>query len=127
MGAIACFSHFVPPFFLPLYSNSTGLSNANSALILEAWNISSAVGYIAMGLGADTILGPINSLLLSLIVFGLSVMVLWPLLSSLALLLAFSILNGVGSGGFFSLMPVVARRVFGSALAGNALSMLVTA
>ena len=80
-----------------------------------------------MGLGADNLLGPINSLLLSLLITGLSTLVLWPVSSSMGTVILFSILNGAGSGGFFSLTPVVAGQIFGSRLVANALSMLVTA
>ena len=53
-------------------------------------------------------------------------MALWPVSTTLAPLVVFSILNGVAAGGFFSLMPTVAGQVFGSARVSVALSMLVT-
>ncbi|KAH6880834.1 putative monocarboxylate transporter [Thelonectria olida] len=126
MGAIATFPLFVPPFLLPLYVSSIGLSGQTGAAILASWNIASAVGRIGMGFGADAFLGPVNSMFLSLTVIGLSALALWPFASSLGLLVFFSILNGMGSGGFFSLMPVVVGAVFGDGQLANIMSMLST-
>ena len=126
MGAIATFPLFVPPFLLPLYVTSVGLSRQFGAGILAAWNIASAVGRIGMGFGADAFLGPVNSMLVSLAVIGISAISLWPFASSPGLLIFFAILNGIGSGGFFSLMPVVVGAVFGDTHLANIMSMLVT-
>jgi predicted MFS family arabinose efflux permease len=52
--------------------------------------------------------------------------VLWPYSTTLAPLVAFSIINGAASGGFFSLMPTVAGQIFGSARVALALGMLVS-
>ncbi|KAI9147238.1 monocarboxylate transporter [Paramyrothecium foliicola] len=126
MGAIATFPLFVPPFLLPLYATSVGLSSQKAAGLLAAWNLASAVGRIGMGFGADAYLGPVNSLIASLAIQAISTMALWPFASSLGLLIFFSILNGVGSGGFFSLMPVVIGAVFGDRQLSNVMSLLVT-
>ncbi|PIG88151.1 monocarboxylate transporter [Aspergillus arachidicola] len=113
MGAIATFPLFVPPFLLPLYISSIGFSSRVAASILAAWNFASALGRIGMGFGADIFLGPVNSMILSLTVIGVSAMALWPFASSLGLLIFFAIINGMGSGGFFSLMPVVGSPIAG--------------
>lgn len=126
MGAVATFPLFVPPFLLPLYADSIGLSDQTGALILAAWNLASAFGRIGMGFGADTLFGPVNSLFASLTVIGLTALLVWPFASSLGLLIFFSILNGVGSGGFFSLMPVVIGSVFGVSQLTDVMSMMNT-
>ena len=126
MGAIAVFPLFVPPFLLPLFVSSIGLSGQAGAAILASWNLASALGRISMGFGADALLGPVNSLLVSLTVIGVSALALWPFASSLGLLIFFAILNGMGSGGFFSLMPVVIGAVFGDDQLANIMSMLST-
>lgn len=126
MGAIATFPLFVPPFLLPLYISSIGFSSRVAASILAAWNFASALGRIGMGFGADIFLGPVNSMILSLTVIGVSAMALWPFASSLGLLIFFAIINGMGSGGFFSLMPVVVGAVFGDGQLANIMSMLST-
>ncbi|BCS24889.1 uncharacterized protein APUU_41333A [Aspergillus puulaauensis] len=126
MGAIATFPLFVPPFLLPLYITSIGLSSQTAAFILAAWNLASALGRIGMGFGADTVLGPLNSMFVSLTVIGVTAMALWPFANSLGLLIFFAILNGVGSGGFFSLMPVVVGAVFGDGELAGVMSVLTT-
>ena len=125
-GAVATFPLLVPPFFLPLYSTSIGLSSSVAAALVAAFNFSSAVGRIGCGFLSDR-LGPLNTLAGSLLLNGLSLMALWPASTTLAPLIAFSIINGVAAGGFFSLMPTVAGQVFGSARVSVALGMLVTA
>jgi MFS family permease len=126
MGAIATFPLFVPPFLLPLYITSVGFSSQDAAAILASWNFASALGRIGMGFGADTVLGPVNSMIISLSVIGISSFALWPFASSLALLIFFAILNGMGSGGFFSLMPVVVGAVLGDGQLTIIMSMLTT-
>ncbi|KAB8218341.1 major facilitator superfamily domain-containing protein [Aspergillus novoparasiticus] len=126
MGAIATFPLFVPPFLLPLYISSIGFASRVAASILAAWNFASALGRIGIGFGADIFLSPVNSMILSLTVIGISAMALWPFASSLGLLIFFAIINGMGSGGFFSLMPVVVGAVFGDGQLANVMSMLST-
>lgn len=126
MGAVASLPLFVPPFLLPLYVSSVGLSKQTGAAILACWNLASAVGRIGMGFGADAVFGPVNSMLLSLTVLGVTAIALWPFASSLGLLIFFSIFNGISSGGFFSLMPVVVGAVFGDGELAIIMSMLVS-
>lgn len=125
MGAVATFPLFVPPFLLPLYASSLGLSGQTGASILAAWNFASTLGRIGMGFGADRVLGPVNSMIFSLLIVGLSALALWPFASSLGLIVFFSIVNGVGSGGFFSLMPSVVGAIFGDDIT-TVMSMLST-
>jgi predicted MFS family arabinose efflux permease len=62
----------------------------------------------------------------TLLLNGLTLIVLWPVSTTLPPLIVFSVMNGIASGGFFSLMPTVAGQVFGSARVAVALGMLVT-
>lgn len=126
MGAVATFPLFVPPFLLPLYVSSIGMSGQTGAAVLASWNLASAVGRIGMGFGADRFLGPVNSMILSLVAVGVSALALWPFASSLGLVLFFSIVNGMGSGGFFSLMPPVVGAVFGDEGLATTMSALTT-
>ena len=124
-GMIAMFPLFVPPFFLPLYAQSLNLSSATGAALVAGFNFSSALGRITMGLLCDR-LGPINTLFLSLLLSGLSMLLMWPFSGGLGLLLAFAIVNGFGNGGFFSTMPTVVGNVFGSERVALAFGMIVT-
>ncbi|TNY17557.1 major facilitator superfamily domain-containing protein [Rhodotorula diobovata] len=124
--SIALFPVFVPPFFLPLYSTSIGLSSTAASMILAGFNLASAAGRIAFGLGADAFLGSINSLFICLFANGLSVFVMWPLAKSLAPLVAFAVVNGFCAGGTFSLIPGVLTSIFGSAQLAHVFSTILT-
>lgn len=126
MSAIAVFPTFVPPFLLPFYAEQLQLSNKDGAVVLSVWNLGSGLSRVAMGLGADKAFGPINSLLMSQIIFGLSAMLLWPACKTLGSLLAFGVVNGAGSGALFSLVPVVVSQIYGSDMVANVLSSLIT-
>ena len=121
----ATFPLFVPPFFLPLYARSIGQSAQVGAALVAAFNFSSAVGRVLCGLLGDK-LGSVNSLLVSLIVSAISMLVLWPVSTSLAPLIVFVVINGMGNGGFFAIMPTVVGNVFGSARVSVAMGMIVT-
>lgn len=124
-GAIATFTLFVAPFFLPLYSNSLGLSSSAGAGLVAGFNFSSFLGRLACGALSDFI-GPVNTLFISLLLSAISMLVLWPVSSTLGPLIAFVIINGAANGGFFSTMPTVVGSVFGSRRVGVAMGMIVT-
>ncbi|PVH82230.1 monocarboxylate transporter [Cadophora sp. DSE1049] len=124
-GAIATFPLFVPPFFLPLYSSSLGLSSSAGAGLVAGFNFSSAVGRLVCGFLSDYI-GPVNTLFISLILSALSMLVIWPVSNSLGPLILFVIINGAANGGFFSTIPTVVGSVFGSRRVGVAMGMIVT-
>ena len=124
-GAVATFPLFVPPFFLPLYSNSLGLSSGVGAGLVAGFNFSSAVGRLSCGYMCDR-MGPLNTLFLSLCLSAGSMLVIWPVSTTLAPLIVFVFINGVGNGGFFSTMPTVVGSVFGSARVSVAMGMIVT-
>lgn len=124
-GALATFPLFVAPFFLPLYARSIGQSSQVGAALVAGFNFSSAVGRILCGFMGDK-LGPVNSLLSSLIVSAISMLVIWPVSTSLAPLIVFVVINGMGNGGFFAIMPTVVGNVFGSARVSVAMGMIVT-
>ncbi|KAI9349800.1 putative monocarboxylate transporter [Zopfochytrium polystomum] len=113
-SSIAIFPLFVPPFFLPLYANSVGLSTSMSSLVLAGFNLSSAVGRFGFGVFADLLLGSLNSLVVCLFLVGISTLVIWPLATSVAPLVVFAIVNGLCAGGMFSLFPGTIANVFGS-------------
>jgi MFS family permease len=72
-------------------------------------------------------LGPVNSLFTSLMTSALSMLALWPVSTSLAPLVIFCVINGMGNGGFFAIMPTVVSSVFGSARVTVAMGMIVSA
>ncbi|KAL2873821.1 hypothetical protein SGCOL_011050 [Colletotrichum sp. CLE4] len=124
-GAVGTFPLFVPPFFLPLYSKSIGLSSSTGAGLVAGFNFSSAVGRICCGAFCDAF-GALNVLFVSLALSAVSILAIWPVSTSLGPMVAFVIINGVSNGGFFSTMPTVVGNTFGSARVSVAMSMIVT-
>ncbi|KAL4866108.1 hypothetical protein BDV12DRAFT_187718 [Aspergillus spectabilis] len=113
-GALATFPLLVPPFFLPLYTDSLGLKSSVGAGVVAAFNFSSALGRLLCGVCSDK-LGPLNTLFISLLLSAISMLVIWPVSNSIGPLVAFVIINGMANGGFFSTIPTVVGEVFGSA------------
>ncbi|KAJ5826239.1 MFS general substrate transporter [Penicillium riverlandense] len=124
-GAIATFPLLVPPFFLPLYTDSMGMASSTGAAVVAAFNFSSAMGRLLCGFCSDFV-GPLNTLFFSIILSALSMLILWPVSTSLGPLIVFVIINGMANGGFFSTMPTVVGTVFGSARVSVAMGMIVT-
>jgi MFS family permease len=124
-GAIATFPLFVPPFFLPLYSHSIGLSPSAGAGLLSGFNLASAFGRVGFGLLCDYI-GPLHALFISLVFSAVSVLAIWPISSELGPLIVFVVINGAANGGFFSTMPTVVGSMFGSIRVAVAMGMVVT-
>lgn len=124
-GAIGTFPLFVPPFFLPLYSSSLGMSAGTGAGLVAGFNFASAFGRIACGLMSDVV-GPLNTLFISFMSTALSMLALWPESTAVAPLAVFVVINGAANGGFFSTMPTVVGNVFGSARVAVAMAMIVT-
>ncbi|ORY21217.1 major facilitator superfamily domain-containing protein [Naematelia encephala] len=124
-GAVATFPIFVPPFFLPLYAGSLQLSSSAGAGLVAGFNFSSAVGRLGCGFMSDR-LGPLNTLFISLLLSAASMLVLWPVSTTIAPLIAFVIINGAANGGFFATMPTVVGNVFGSTRISVAMGMIVT-
>ncbi|KAH6976437.1 major facilitator superfamily domain-containing protein [Ilyonectria sp. MPI-CAGE-AT-0026] len=125
VGAIGTFPLFVPPFFIPLYSRSMGLSSSTGAGLLAGFNFASAVGRIICGHFCD-VFGPLNTLMVSLMLTAISMLTLWPASTSLAPLAVFVVVNGASNGGFFATMPTVVSNTFGSARVSIAMGMIVT-
>lgn len=96
-SAIATFPLLVPPFFLPLYGQSIGLSSFASAALVSGFNLSSAVGRITFGQLSD-IVGPVNSLIVAMLINSIGLLLIWPLSSELAPLILFVVLGGLSMG-----------------------------
>ncbi|KAL7935752.1 MFS general substrate transporter [Trichoderma chlorosporum] len=124
-GAIATFPLLVPAFFLPFYSSSIGLPSSTGAGLLSGFNFSSAVGRIAGGFFSDR-LGPLNTLIVSLVLSAVSMLALWPASTTLIPLTFFAIINGALNGMYFATMPTAIGNIFGSARVSVALGMIVT-
>jgi len=122
---VGTFPLLVPPFFLPLYSRSIGLSSSTGAGLVSGFNFSSAIGRIFSGLLCDK-LGPLNTLFIAFSLSAISMLALWPVSTTLGPMILFVVVNGASNGSFFATMPTVVGNVFGSARLSVAMGMIVT-
>ncbi|CVK86403.1 related to monocarboxylate transporter [Fusarium mangiferae] len=120
-GAVGVFALFVPPFFLPVFARSIGLSASTGAGLVAGFGASTAVGRLFGGWICDHI-GAFNSLALAALINSVSMLAIWPVSSSLPPLFAFAIINGCANGSFFVALPTaVAALAPGSAAASISL------
>ncbi|GAA5986954.1 hypothetical protein JCM5350_000921 [Sporobolomyces pararoseus] len=124
--SIGVFPLFVPPFFLPLFGTSMGLSKSTSSYLLAGYNLASAAGRIVFGVLGDARLGSLNSLILCLGVVSISMWAIWPFATSVPPLVAFAVVNGFCAGGMFSLIPGVVSSLFGSTRLTVVFTLLLT-
>ncbi|KAF5655455.1 monocarboxylate transporter [Fusarium sp. NRRL 25303] len=120
-GAVGVFALFVPPFFLPVFARSIGLSASTGAGLVAGFGASTAVGRLFGGWICDR-MGAFNSLALAALINSVSMLAIWPVSSSLPPLFAFAIINGCANGSFFVALPTaVAALAPGSAAASISL------
>jgi MFS family permease len=93
--------------------------------MVAALNFSSALGSLLCGLCCD-LLGPVNTLFMSVLLSGLSMIIIWPVSTLIGPLIVVVVVNGMANGGFFSTMPIVVGTVFGSFRVSVAMGMTVT-
>ena len=124
-SAIGTFSLFIPPYFLPLFARSAGLSSRMGAGLVAGFNACTAIGRFAAGPICDWI-GPLNTFLLTMSVNALSVLAIWTVSNSIGPLTIFAIINGVSNGAFFTTLPTVVASMVGPGLAIVGMSMNVT-
>lgn len=124
-GAIGTFSLFVPPYFLPLFARSIGLSSSTGAGLVAAFNACNALGRFVAGPLCDRI-GPINTFLIAMVLNAISMLAIWTVADTLGPLILFAILNGIANGAFFTTLPTIASGMFGPGKAAVAMSMTVT-
>ncbi|KAJ2982313.1 hypothetical protein NQ176_g1469 [Zarea fungicola] len=113
-SSFACFPLFIPPYFIPVFARSMSQSGNAAIIALTIWNIASTAGRVFAGYTADSLLGPLNSFIVSLICCAVSSLAVWPFSSNMGVLVVFAVINGIGCGSFFSLFPTVLASVFGS-------------
>lgn len=70
--------------------------------------------------------GPVNTLFFSLLLNAVTLLVVWPVSTTLGPLIVFVILNGLGNGGFFAATPPVVASLFGSLRMPVAIGMIIT-
>lgn len=124
-AALGTFTLFAPPYFLPLIARSVGLSSSTGAGMVAGFNACTEVGRLLSGPACDKI-GPTNTLLATMLLSASTMLAIWPFSSSLGLLVAFAILNGIANGSFFVTMPTVVATMFGPGRAAVAMGQAIT-
>ncbi|KAI9346625.1 major facilitator superfamily domain-containing protein [Obelidium mucronatum] len=108
------FAMFVSVDFLPIYARDrAGLTVSNGATLVGIYNISSTLGRILMGFLSDAFLGPLNSLVLSMVITAIANFA-WMACTDFPSLALFSIFNGLFGGAVWGLLPVVIAGMFGA-------------
>ena len=105
-SAFAVFALFIPPYFLPLFARSAGLSSRTGASPVAGFHACASVGRLGAGPVCDRV-GPLNTFLLTMIVNAISVLAIWTVSNSMGPLTLFAIVNGVANGAFFTTLPTV--------------------
>jgi len=122
---IGIFSIYVPPYCMPTFAESIGLSSSTGAGLVAGFNAASAVGRITSGFISDKV-GPINVLCTCLALLGTSMFVIWPFASTLGVVILFVLISGFTVGGIVSMFPTVVGHLFGSANMSVTMGMILT-
>jgi predicted MFS family arabinose efflux permease len=112
---------YVPPYFLPLFASSIGLSSSTGAGLIAGFGAATAIGRLTGGFLCDR-LGAVNALAITTLINSLSMFAIWPFSNSLAPLFVFALINGCANGSFFVTLPTAAAKIApGSAAASMSL------
>jgi MFS family permease len=101
---------FVPSIYLTTYTAQLGFSSTISALPIVLINLSAVIGSVSMGYLMDR-WHVTTGILISTTGAVLSVFLLWGFSTSLAPLLAFSVMYGLFAGSFTNTWPGILREV----------------
>lgn len=115
-GAVGVFAAYVPPFFLPLFAKSIGLSSSTGAALVAGFGASTALGRLLGGWACDRI-GAFNALAITCLINSISMVAIWPVSSSLPPLFIFAIVNGCANGSFFVGLPTAVAALSPSSAA----------
>jgi MFS family permease len=120
-GAVGVFAMYVPPYFLPLFASSIGLSSSVGAGLVAGFGAATAIGRLLGGWFCDRV-GAVNALAITTLINSLSMFAIWPVSESLPPLFIFALINGCANGSFFVTLPTaVAMIAPGSAAASISL------
>ncbi|KAI9298413.1 MFS general substrate transporter [Neoconidiobolus thromboides FSU 785] len=111
-GFLYSFGYFVPFLLMAKYARSIDLSESQGALLIGLLNGGSAVGRILLG-GLGDRFGKINILFVCIALTSFFCYFIWTFSFNFGILIAFSILYGISSGGYFSMLPAVSVQLFG--------------
>ncbi|KAK7190125.1 hypothetical protein PSPO01_03846 [Paraphaeosphaeria sporulosa] len=124
-GFVGIFALYIPSFFLPTVATSIGLSPSTAAAVMACYNACMAVGRLSSGIACDK-LGATNMLLATMALNAITMLAIWSVASTFAVLIVFAALNGIANGAFFVTMPTAIGRLLGPGAAPAGIGMAVT-
>ncbi|WP_214368202.1 MFS transporter [Pseudonocardia sp. H11422] len=128
---LASLALFVPFVFLPTFAVEAGVPPVLAATLVGVIGVASVLGRLAIGGLADRI-GRIRTYQISFAILAVS-FVAWLFTSSataetaLPLLLVFTVVLGIGYGGWIALQPTVVAELFGLRGLGGLVGLIYTA
>ncbi|KAJ2524065.1 hypothetical protein GGI11_001079 [Coemansia sp. RSA 2049] len=118
-------AYIVPFMYLPQFWVSKGISSQTASVIIAVANVSSSIGRVVTGLAADYI-GVLNSLMVTLIVSSISCLLIWPLTTGTGVAIVMGIFYGFPSGGYWTLAPLAAGKLFGVSMLASTTGIFYT-
>lgn len=122
-GFIHLWGYIIPFFLVPDYAVKLGLSASLASWLVGIMAGVNAIGRIVLGQLADSF-GRINLLLLSLTLASLASLFIWTFADSVGALVAYSIVFGMGCGGYWALGVPALAQIVGLQDLGSAMSIL---
>ncbi|KAI8147829.1 major facilitator superfamily domain-containing protein [Fennellomyces sp. T-0311] len=104
--------YYTPFFFIPSYATWVGLSDSQGASLIAASSAFNFAGRIFTGILADRV-GPVNVQTVSLLISGLSTLIIWTLAYDYGTLMAYVIILGFSCGSYFALLSSTAAEILG--------------
>ncbi|KAJ9138430.1 MFS general substrate transporter [Pleurostoma richardsiae] len=103
------FGLYIPIDYMPVAAIAAGMSKDMSQNLVAFYNAASMVGRLSSGYLSDR-LGKFNMFITACYIAGILILAMWIPGSSIAAVIAFSVLYGLSSGAYISLMaPLVAQ------------------
>ncbi|KAJ1737922.1 hypothetical protein LPJ72_000077 [Coemansia sp. Benny D160-2] len=118
-------AYIVPFMYLPQFWVSKGISSQTASVIIAVANVSSSIGRVVTGFAADYI-GVLNSLMITLIVSSISCLLIWPLTTGTGVAIVMGIFYGFPSGGYWTLAPLAAGKLFGVSMLASTTGIFYT-
>ncbi|KAF8315009.1 MFS general substrate transporter [Clavulina sp. PMI_390] len=112
---VTVFGYQTPYFFVSVFTSEKNpeLSSFVSTVPILMMNYSAALGRTLVGFVADK-MGPCNTFALSILISGLTQVLIWNFASSLASIMVFAVTYGFWGGVVVSLLPPAGAALFGA-------------
>lgn len=124
-SGIGLFPLYVTASLLSYIASSIGLSGSTAVGFAAYFNACMALGYVASDIASDKA-GSTSMLLAAIVLNIITTFAIWPISSTLTLLLLFGALNGFANGAFYITMPTAIDRFLGPGQAAVGIGMYVT-